>query len=170
MFTQTAHKAEKEGFRGKVFTLLTTRLKPRRSLDWERTQIDQLLANKFEFTCPWSGKIIKKDIAYDLDHIIPVSIYPYNELWNLVPSDPEFNQRKKRDRLPNEKRLSIAENRLATTYNMYYQSNELRKAIIEDIHYRFNQKIDEEFFGSQLSRIVLNFIRIISDVRNVARF
>ncbi|WP_425387991.1 hypothetical protein [Deinococcus marmoris] len=27
-----------------------------------------------------------------MDHIIPVSTYPINELWNLVPAEPFFNR------------------------------------------------------------------------------
>jgi hypothetical protein len=34
------------------------------------------------------------------DHLIPVSMYPTNELWNLVPSSPSFNLHVKRDRMP----------------------------------------------------------------------
>jgi len=45
----------------------------------------------------WSGKDIRK--GYDVDHVIPYSLWRNNDLWNLLPSHPVVNN-KKRDRLP----------------------------------------------------------------------
>ncbi|WP_457562526.1 HNH endonuclease domain-containing protein [Caminibacter pacificus] len=57
--------------------------------------------------CVWSGKKIK---YFDVDHIIPFSIYFNNDLWNLMPSDKKINN-KKRDKIPTpeliEKRKDI---------------------------------------------------------------
>ena len=33
--------------------------------------------------------------SYDLDHLLPLSAYPINELWNLVPTDVNFNRNNK---------------------------------------------------------------------------
>ena len=71
------------------------------------------------FTCLWTEKPIAQGIAYDLDHILPIAVYPTNELWNLVPADPDFNSHKKRDRLPTAERLAVATPHLEQTYLSY---------------------------------------------------
>jgi len=47
--------------------------------------------------CAWSGERITG--RFDVDHIIPFSLWRNNDLWNLVPVLPVINS-KKRDRLP----------------------------------------------------------------------
>lgn len=47
--------------------------------------------------CTWSGIPIRK--AFDVDHIIPFSLWHNNDLWNLVPVSPKVNASKS-DRLP----------------------------------------------------------------------
>lgn len=46
--------------------------------------------------CVWTGKAIT---SYDVDHIIPFSIWKNNDLWNLLPSLASVNN-KKRDKIP----------------------------------------------------------------------
>lgn len=46
--------------------------------------------------CVWSGRKIKQ---YNVDHMIPFSIWKNNDLWNLLPSDPKTNNQK-RDKIP----------------------------------------------------------------------
>ncbi len=55
-----------------------------------------VLKNMGEITCVWSGKQIKN---YDIDHVIPFSIFKNNDLWNLLPAQPVINN-KKRDKIP----------------------------------------------------------------------
>jgi hypothetical protein len=46
--------------------------------------------------CVWTGKKITK---YDVDHMIPFSVWKNNDLWNLLPSDSKTNNQK-RDKIP----------------------------------------------------------------------
>ena len=46
--------------------------------------------------CVWTGKKIAK---YDVDHMIPFSVWKNNDLWNLLPSDSKTNNQK-RDKIP----------------------------------------------------------------------
>jgi CRISPR/Cas system Type II protein with McrA/HNH and RuvC-like nuclease domain len=46
--------------------------------------------------CVWSGDTIAR---YDIDHIIPFTIWKNNDLWNLLPARPDFNNQK-RDKIP----------------------------------------------------------------------
>jgi len=95
--------------RGKVYQLLTDRPDNRRPLTWERNQIDILMMEGETFHCPWTKKRLRHGVSYDIDHLFPFSVYPINELWNLVPTDPHFNQHTKRDRVPDSQRLKAAE-------------------------------------------------------------
>jgi hypothetical protein len=62
--------------RGHVYMLLTDRPDNRRPLDWERNQVDLLMMEGRVFECPWTGKSLRRAIDYDLDHLLPVSVYP----------------------------------------------------------------------------------------------
>lgn len=55
-----------------------------------------------EKECAWSGKPLLTD--FDVDHIIPFSLWHNNDLWNLVPVLPVINNRK-RDKLPTHNML-----------------------------------------------------------------
>lgn len=84
--------------------------------------MDVLLLEQVRFTCPWTQKPLTQPGHYDLDHLLPLSLYPINELWNLVPVDRHFNQRVKCDRVPSGPRLLAAEPFLAATYAAYHRS------------------------------------------------
>ena len=47
--------------------------------------------------CAWTGISLKN--RFDIDHVIPFSLWRNNDLWNLLPVDSEIN-REKRDKLP----------------------------------------------------------------------
>jgi ubiquinone/menaquinone biosynthesis C-methylase UbiE len=67
------------------------------------------LATTQQMQCVWSAKKLK--YKYDIDHSMPFSRWPNNDLWNLVPSDSKVNN-DKRDRLPSEKKLVEAKERM----------------------------------------------------------
>ncbi|GAB1370197.1 hypothetical protein MASR1M45_02560 [Candidatus Kapaibacterium sp.] len=58
--------------------------------------LKNLINESGEIYCVWSGK---KLINYDIDHIIPFSIWKNNDLWNLLPALPTINNQKK-DKIP----------------------------------------------------------------------
>jgi len=55
-----------------------------------------ILNNEGKVYCVWTGKAISK---YDIDHMIPFSIWKNNDLWNLLPSNEKINNQK-RDKIP----------------------------------------------------------------------
>jgi hypothetical protein len=93
--------------RGTVYSLLTDRPDNRRPLTWERNEIEILMMEGKTFFCPWTYKKLSAE-AYAVDHIIPIAVFPFNDLWNLVPSDSYFNSHVKRARIPSAKKLSQA--------------------------------------------------------------
>jgi len=47
--------------------------------------------------CVWTGRRLSS--TYDIDHLIPFSVWKNNDLWNLLPADPKVNTQK-RDKIP----------------------------------------------------------------------
>ncbi len=56
----------------------------------------EILKREGQVYCVWTGK---KIASYDIDHLIPFSIWKNNDLWNLLPSDSKTNNQK-RDKIP----------------------------------------------------------------------
>mgnify|MGYP005842230591 CR=1 FL=1 len=157
--------------RGEVYRLLTDRPDNRRPLTWERNQVDILLLEGHSFTCPWTRRALRKGIPYDMDHLVPVSVHPINELWNLVPTDPAFNQHAKRDRLPSCERLRQAEPILTDTYCTYATSPAMRQALNEDARRRFVAVPGaSDAQPAVIARAAVNFLEQIAVSRNMARF
>jgi hypothetical protein len=157
--------------RGDVYRLLTDRQDNRRPLTWEHNNIDILLMEGKQFICPWTERRIHDHVPYDLDHIVPMAIYPTNELWNLVPSDPHFNQQVKSDRLPSAIRLARAQFPLTLTYSNYNSSEPLSSAIHEDAALRFSTvQQNDNLFPDALAMAVIDFISQFAESRNLARF
>ena len=166
LFTEKVSEAD----RGTVYSLLTARPDNRRPLTWERNQIDILMMEGAEFTCPWTQKPLNQGIAYDLDHILPIALYPTNELWNLVPSDPQFNSHQKRDRLPTAERLAIARPHLETTYQRYGSAATLATVLAEDAASRFARVQLDTGFATGLAGAVVDLVEEVAELRNLARF
>jgi hypothetical protein len=172
LFTEGVDQGGRPRFsRGDTYTLLTDRPDNRRPLTWERNRIDLLLMEGEEFVCPWTQRRIHKGTAYDLDHIVPVSIYPTNELWNLVPSEPDYNSHEKRDRLPEPARLDKARPYLTHTYSRYEGHADLSTALHEDVAVRFSAVSDTAAnYPVAVTESVIDLVNQIADARNLARF
>lgn len=170
IFTDHVDQGSHSINRGLVYTLLTDRPDNRRPLTWERNQVDILLMEGAIFECPWSGKKIQKGVKYDLDHIIPVSLYPLNEMWNLVPSNPSFNSFKKRDKLPSNDALLTAKPRLIHTYDRYFTSKVLSDVIRTDVKNRFIKSQSGKADSKAITDMVIHYINILAASRNIARF
>ena len=156
--------------RGEVYTLLTARPDNRRPLSWERNQVDILLHENHHFTCPWTQKRLTQPQHYDLDHLLPLAVYPVNELWNLLPVDRDFNQHTKRDKVPDARRLTAAEPLLAAAYSTYHQSPALQKAVREDAALRFAGLSTDHTFAAMLASRAVRFIDEVAAARYVKRF
>jgi hypothetical protein len=168
LFTERIQQ-ENQVNRGVIYQLLTHRPDNRRPLTWERNNIDILLMEGTEFICPWTEKPIYQGISYDLDHLLPISLYPINELWNLVPADPDFNSHKKRDRLPSQEKLKKARPHFELAYRNYGISTSLSKALQEDVAVRFSTVFGDDL-PMILSTAVVNLIDSFAEYRNLARF
>ena len=155
--------------RGYIYELLTDQPSNRRPLTWERNAIDILMYEGAVFTCPWTEKPLSIG-NYDLDHIVPLSVYPTNELWNLVPSDRAHNQHKKRDLLPSTDRLDKSKNYISLVYKNYMKSEPLLTTLNSDVYSRFGNINLFDPSEISITRVVLRFVDLIATARNLARY
>lgn len=155
--------------RGSVYTLITDRPGNRRPLTWERNQVEILMMEGNVFECPWTGHTLNTK-NYDLDHLLPLSAYPINELWNLVPADIDFNRNKKRDRLPNPYTLQIAKPRISSAYQNYINSQALEPILKHDAFLRFNGKVEPDDLPRSLANCAIRFIEMVAGSRNLTTF
>ncbi|NBA88904.1 hypothetical protein GVN16_24225 [Emticicia sp. CRIBPO] len=75
-----------------------------REISNSKSHYKDLIKSNGQVHCVWTGETISK---YDIDHIIPFSIFKNNDLWNLLPAKPAINNRK-RDKIPSPEALNRA--------------------------------------------------------------
>lgn len=76
---------------GEILNLLSTDYEAKRNVGFSRTVFDAFS----DLSCTWTGARLRE---FDVDHIIPYSLWHNNDLWNLVPAHRKVNNRK-RDKL-----------------------------------------------------------------------
>lgn len=166
LFTESQSQVE----RGIIYGLLTDRPQNRQPLTWERNQVEILMMEGAEFSCPWTGRRLTT-ASYDMDHLLPVSVYPVNELWNIIPADPEFNQHAKRDRMPGSDRLARASPHLQSTYRNYLRSPQLSEALTHDSRLRFGTEMStNSVIPAVLTRSVVDYLQVVATSRNLQIF
>jgi SAM-dependent methyltransferase len=69
--------------------------------------------------CAWTDRPLSRN-TLDIDHMFPWTAWPCSDLWNLLPTHREVNQRLKRDRLPSATRLFRAEGRIVGWWEQAY--------------------------------------------------
>jgi hypothetical protein len=163
LFTETAGTP-----RGTAYSLLTDRPDNRRPLTWERNEIELLMLEGKTFVCPWTKKRLSAE-AYDIDHIIPIAVFPFNDLWNLVPSDPYFNSHVKRARIPSAEKLKQAAPHLTHSYANYQGSQKLARVLQEDVSLRF-RALSNGYAPTDIAAAVLHLTESIATARNANRF
>jgi SAM-dependent methyltransferase len=75
--------------------------------------------NSGELRCAWTDRPLTS-ATLDIDHMFPWAAWPCSDLWNLLPSHREVNQRRKRDRLPSALALYRAEARIMNWWETAY--------------------------------------------------
>jgi hypothetical protein len=73
--------------------------------------------------CVWTGRTLGR--AFDVDHVLPFSLWHNNDLWNLLPSDPRVN-RDKRDSLPTHNLLKRRREAIMSYWSVLHRSNPIR--------------------------------------------
>ncbi|CAM5465843.1 methyltransferase domain-containing protein [Alishewanella longhuensis] len=83
-----------------------------------RKKVEQLKATGVSVCSVWSGT---KLYHYDIDHCLPFSYWPNNDLWNLLPASSQEN-RVKRDRLPSQSRLATSRSLITDWWQQAWQT------------------------------------------------
>lgn len=94
----------------------------------------QILQKEGNVHCVWTGKRLTK---YDIDHVIPFSLYKNNDLWNLLPASSAVN-RQKSDRIPVPEFIEKRSDSITYYWNVLNESfperfsREIRVALLGD--------------------------------------
>ncbi len=68
-------------------------------------------------TCVWSGRTLRNG-HYDIDHVLPYSVWFNNDLWNLLPADSEVNSQKS-DKIPSPELIKQRKEHIIHYWNIY---------------------------------------------------
>jgi len=87
-----------------------------------------ILEKKGAVYCVWTGKKLNK---YDVDHVIPFSVWKNNDLWNLLPSSSSINRNSKKDKIPPPILIEKQKDLILDYWDVIYkeQSNRFKKEI-----------------------------------------
>ncbi len=81
-----------------------------------------VLSREGKVYCVWTGKTIT---SYDVDHLIPFSVWKNNDLWNLLPSQASINNQK-RDKIPSIELIERQKDLILHYWNLIYESQSQR--------------------------------------------
>lgn len=77
----------------------------------------EILNREGQVYCVWTGRKIAN---YDIDHLIPFSVWKNNDLWNLLPSDKRINNQK-RDKIPSPIIIERQKNLILDYWGIIYE-------------------------------------------------
>ena len=122
-----------------------------RQITQSKAFFKEVLSKEEKVSCVWSGARLK---SYDLDHLIPFSIFKNNDLWNLLPASATINNQK-RDKIPSVATLLANKERIFHYWRLLDQSDyknlfeeQLEIALIggellnDDFEVAFNQLLE----------------------------
>ena len=97
------------------------------SMTWDEPTRDVGLARKRALNmladgrlyCVWSGRNLDRR-SLDIDHCFPWRAWTCGDLWNLMPAHRAVNQREKRARLPTDRLLQSARDRVLNWWEAAY--------------------------------------------------
>ena len=82
----------------------------------ETISVKKILSQEKE--CIWSGKELK-GTEYDVDHVLPFSVWFNNDLWNMLPTDRVLNQQQKKAKIPTRKLIEKRADVIINYWNDY---------------------------------------------------
>jgi len=85
----------------------------------ETTSIRKILSEDKE--CIWSGRELHGS-NYDVDHVLPFSVWFNNDLWNMLPTDRKINQQQKKAKIPTRKLIEKRADIITSYWNSYEQA------------------------------------------------
>lgn len=93
-----------------------------RDINASKNLYKNVLNKEGQVHCVWSGDTIN---SYDIDHLIPFSIWKNNDLWNLLPAKRTINN-KKRDKIPSILQIQKQKDLILHYWELIYNHQEER--------------------------------------------
>lgn len=93
-----------------------------RAISESKKLYKEILQKEGNVYCVWTGKKISN---YDIDHLIPFSVWKNNDLWNLLPSDSRINNQK-RDKIPTPELIERQKNLIVDYWGIIHESQSKR--------------------------------------------
>lgn len=93
-----------------------------RNIKESKKLYEDILEQNGQVYCGWTGK---KTSDYDIDHVIPFSVWKNNDLWNLLPALKTVNS-KKRDRIPTPELIEKQKDLILNYWNIIQKSQNER--------------------------------------------
>ncbi len=70
--------------------------------------------------CVWSGRLLLTN-NYDVDHMLPYSVWFNNDLWNMLPTDRKLNQQQKKAKIPSPELITKRADVIKSYWKQYKQ-------------------------------------------------
>jgi hypothetical protein len=81
-----------------------------------------ILRQEGKVRCVWTGNVIT---SYDIDHVVPFSIWKNNDLWNLLPARASINNLK-RDKIPSAKLIEERKEEIVRYWDLVQETQRER--------------------------------------------
>lgn len=102
-----------------------------RATQMVRDRITKLQQGGRTIYCVWSGQQLRD--SYDVDHCLPFSYWPNNDLWNLLPTASPVN-RDKSNKLPSAKQVYRSRERIISWWREAYHRSPHISQFFEEAH------------------------------------
>lgn len=93
-----------------------------RDIKESKKMYKETLQNNGNVHCVWTGRKIAN---YDIDHLVPFSVWKNNDLWNLLPSDSKTNNQK-RDKIPTPEIIERQKDLILNYWEIIFKSQPKR--------------------------------------------
>lgn len=98
---------------------------PQRGVGLARQRAALLMEDQSLF-CVWTGRRLFTQ-SIDIDHCLPWSVWPCDDLWNLLPANPKVNRHGKRDKLPSAEILERSAERIKEWWHLAWMDESLTR-------------------------------------------
>lgn len=149
---------------GYVVTLLSKDFEVKRDTQLSRKIYDKYMNENGELRSVWSSKQIS---TYEVDHVLPYSIYLNNDLWNLLPASRQENNTKS-DKLVSSELLNKQKNQIIT-YWEYIKEN-ANDRFEHEVYSSFNLDPLSEDWKDKLILAISEQLEITSSIRGLKRW
>jgi len=123
-------------------------------------------SGKKQLQCVWTETKLRGD-SYEVDHLIPFSLWQNNELWNLVPASKKANNRK-RDKLPTLARMIDSKDRIITSWKLL--AGEYQQRFLNEAGRFTNQSLPRDNWEITLFNAVKEAVEVTAIQRSWPRY